>query len=848
MSGSGYVPKWEDSEEVKPVSKETAAPYTPKWEDSEEVQETPVSSSLLPSAKTVEDVGLNAGIGAIGGIALKYGAKSARLANKKLPITETLGRLDSNQLDYIEKYPKYDEGLSSLEKILGEFKDLDKGIKDQRMSRTSDLMSQLGKTAEEVHSKSYQLADEAKKSLRGLPQVPAKTLYQSVASALTGDKVDGALIKITPEEKAAKYQSILQQKSQPLEKMGNRIQGIDKEISTLQNEVATVQPESDLRTHIETRKRLEQKLLEKKALETQLEQAGRQIIVDAKNQTEAASGIPEVLRKISPDLADKKLSPGYSLDKVMSTIGDQEMVDPDRVGGRLGIIKQLENTLPPILQGSEDPKIKLAKAVTNQLKKDFSENPIYSEYAAKQEAASKAVDAESRLKKLGIELDNKGKPVFSATAKTKVSNWLDDPEKYAGELERLEEALQDAKELNVSVPDSYEDIKKLRETENRFAAAGIKPNTHTGELTFSTSDQQKFVKNLLSGKGDEYNNIVEAVKEAARLQGVPESELDTVVKYVTDQVNAANIKDIVKGGELSNSFAMKSRGKFAGALPGIVGAALGAGAGGAGAGGTGATLGAAGGGVLAHYGVEKYGTQLQEAIAKAKGSKVAQALGSAVDFVADSKSIPFVGAALGAGMGVQSAQAAGFDPQEAAAIGVAEGLNPVPFTDVTEAAKAVRDIPQEELQKASGEVQSYSPGGMPAQAAMVSGEALKGFTKPLRDLGGLAVEGLESAGTSRANDARSRMEQNLNAFRQLKQNNIPVTNQLNEFKSPVQAFQKDDLNNLAQEFRAMGGGAEGFAENLEKAARAEDEDARNRIIHGLSQQPGFRALMNRRNK
>jgi hypothetical protein len=212
------------------------------------------------------------------------------------------------------------------------------------------------------------------------------------------------------------------------------------------------------------------------------------------------------------------------------------------------------------------------------------------------------------------------------------------------------------------------------------------------------------------------------------------------------------------------------------------------------------------------------------------------------------EALPWVGGLIGLGVGASNASAAGFDPAEAAAIGIAEGLNPVPFTDVTEAAKAVRDIPAEQLKSASETGIGFIPGGMPAQAAMVSGEALKGFTKPLRDLGGMAAEWLDSIGTSKSNDARSRMEQNMNTYRQLKKNSIPVTNRSSEFNSPVQAFQKDDLNNLAQEFRAMGGGAEGFAENLEKAARAEDEDARNRIIHGLSQQPGFRALMNRRNK
>ena len=374
---------------------------------------------------------------------------------------------------------------------------------------------------------------------------------------------------------------------------------------------------------------------------------------------------------------------------------------------------------------------------------------------------------------------------------------------------------------------------KAIQTQNLFEDAGIKYDKDAKSLDVNPNAVRKIIAEKETNP-DKYERMIKALKGAEDVGVTTGSG-----PLLSGGQNAKLLQDMdlsaIKEQARTIAPTEYSRRKAAQTVTkALTGAATGAGVGG--------PVGFLGG-LASGIGADIYGSRAQEAIALAKGG---EGLGGAVLKIG--KELPLIGLGLGGIVGAASANAAGFSPEQTAALATAEAANPVPFTDVVEAAKSVRDIPTEQLKSASETGIGFIPGGMPAQAAMVSGEALKGFTKPLRDLGGLAVEGLESAGTSRANDARSRMEQNLNAFRQLKQNNIPVTNQLNEFKSPVQAFQKDDLNNLAQEFRAMGGGAEGFAENLEKAARAEDEDARNRIIHGLSQQPGFRALMNRRNK
>jgi hypothetical protein len=385
---------------------------------------------------------------------------------------------------------------------------------------------------------------------------------------------------------------------------------------------------------------------------------------------------------------------------------------------------------------------------------------------------------------------------------------------------------------------------KAIDTQKLFEDTGLKWDKDAQRLDLNTNT---LMGNLSDPKmnADKFKRIQDAVRGAQELgidvEGIATRSLKDGGGVDADlflkQLEGARIRDKVIN-KVASNYSKNKANQTAGQMLGKV--LTGSAAGGAVAGAPGAV-----GGAVAGIGSDLFGSRLQEALALARSNPTVKFAGEA---------LPWVGGLIGLGVGASNASAAGFDPATSGMIGVAEAIDPVPFASPLEGVKAVRDLkPDPEGVEGEGTT-LVDETGKPISRAQKAYEAGSYGAIPgnIAALAGLVGQGaaavLDKPGQARSNAARARMEQNLNAFRQLKQNTISVTDQLNEFKSPVQAFQKDDLNNLAQEFRAMGGGAEGFAENLEKAARAEDEDARNRIIHGLSQQPGFRALMNRRNK
>lgn len=732
MSGSGYVPKWEDSEEVKPVSKETAAPYTPKWEDSEEIQGALENSSLADNAADTGFAIATTGGGAVTGGLLKEGIKKG--TNFVLPL---LGKLDTDETDFITKNRETYIPLQKMESPL-----------ETKFKQYQALSGKTRQTA-------FDAKNAAIQSLEGVEDWKPQKYFEGLGRAASDPKYSS---DVSDE----RFPALLAEEGEKSQSKLRALKDIDNQITSAENELRTSRETGFGKKSVE----LEKKLQELKNLKASSGDLNKEIQNAAQQRFEKeVLGTPKEVLETTPHLRNRTLSP--ELTPLL-----EAAVSKGRNASNLTVKDRVAQGILPALRDDADFS-KFGSAFTDKFKTDMSEeirrilgeeNPRFDEQMKR---SSKAIDTQKLFEDTGLKWDKDAQRLDLST--NTLMGILSDPEMKADKFKRIEDALRGAQELGIDV--------------EGIATRSLKDGGGV--------DADLFLKQL----------------EGARIR-------DKVINKVASNYSKHKANQAA-GQMLGKILATSAAGGAVAGAPGAVG------------------------GTVAAVGSDLFGSRLQEALALARSNPTVKFAGEA---------LPWVGGLIGLGVGASNASAAGFDPQEAAAIGAAEALNPVPFTDVTEAAKAVRDIPQEALQKASGEVQSYSPGGMPAQAAMVSGEALKGFTKPLRDLGGLAVEGLESAGTSRANDARSRMEQNLNAFRQLKQNNIPVTNQMNEFKSPVQAFQKDDLNNLAQEFRAMGGGAEGFAENLEKAARAEDEDARNRIIHGLSQQPGFRALMNRRNK
>lgn len=808
-------------------------------------EEVPVAQG--PSVlDQVKDTGVGTGAGAATGYVAKETARLGKKAYDAVTPSELMGRLNKDQMDFISSDVnrwKNPENIG-LENLYNEYKGLVSDIKNQRNAKVSELEAGLGDTSKQVNEKSYELAKTAKKSLQGLPPVPTSQLHKSVGDALLSGSdyaTAGAVLSSTPEEFEKEVRQVMNSSAKKFEPISGQIQNLNQEILDLEEKSGFLTPDSNLDQHLKIRKELEAKQAQKLAKEQELGNLLNTVKADARKQVEKSHGIPDSLVKSNPGLKNKKLAPGYSLDNVMSLIGSDPAISPERVGGRLGIIKQLQDGLPGELTGDESTGTKFSKSVSDSIRKNFVEDPTYQEYAENQAASSKAIKTQEQLEALGIKLDGQGNPVMSSSARGNISRWLDDPEKYAPELRRLEDALANARDIGATVPESFDDIKPLMAAENQFAAVGVRPNTQTGKLEFPESKRENFVEALTSGKNtDEAANVIESIKSAARLQGVPESELDTVVKYVQEQAKIGEIRGIIDESRIPGYIATKSRGALAKSFPALVGSMVGAGAGGAGGGTAGAGIGAVAGGVGSNYLIEKYGTDLQRMLAEFKGSKFAQKSGDFVNALGKSKALPVVGGLIGALTAGSDAQAAGYSPEGVAAVSAAEAVNPLPFTDVFQATEAVKNIPEETLQNASGSAQNYTPGGMPAQAAIVSGEALKGFTKPLRDIGGLAAEGLDNAGTARSNDARSRMEQNLNAFKQLRSDKSALVSP--EKMSP------DQLNQLAEQFKSMTGGGQGFANDLMKAARATDEDAKNRIMHGLTQQPAFRQMMERLKK
>lgn len=768
-----------------------------------------------------------AGAGLASGLVAQGAAKLTRAAGG---LKETLGRLSNEDMKYISddvgRYNKAQE----LEGLLKGFQDNVQGLSNKRVARTGEFYQELGNTAKNLHQKGYDFASEAKLSAKGLPKISRNDLYKSVADVLADQgkvSVGGSVTDFTPEDKSNYVRSTVQSNAKPLNEITTQLDEVNTELTKLQSQG----PNADL-------KRLTEMMAEKRNLKDKLLSMADQTHRDALSSVDSYTGIPESIVKQNAALQVKKLAPGYSLNDVMNIIGPDDKIDPERVAGRMGIISDLQ--MKP-LEGGESTDTKFRKAISDKIKDDFRSNELYKEYDEKQTMSSKAIRAAEELEELGIKLDDQGNPVFSATTQNKISQWMDDPQKYAGEIERLEKALAEAQDLGITTPGSYQDIQALRSAENRFAAAGINPNSQTEDMEFTRSNQKKFLQDVTSGQGSEFDNIKKAFTEDARLQGIPENEIEKVFAKTVEDVNLGRIKGISKGTDLSNAFQMRARGKAA-ALPLAIGAMIGGGSGAAGGGGLGAGIGTLAGGFSTHYAIEKYGTQIQEALAKAQGSTFGKGANKLINTLADTKLLPGLGLVVGGVMGAKEAQAAGLSPVEQGIAAAGDAISPIPFSSTTQGILAARALPESQIPELDSLAVDLT--GKPEPNQREQDAFMSGFTKPLRELsssaGGMAVDGLEAMGTAKSNVARSRMEQNLNAFRQLRRGD----------KSAVvgpEEMNPDQLNALSQEFQAMGGGAAGFAENLAKAARAEDEDARNRILHGLSQQTGFRALMNRRN-
>lgn len=235
-------------------------------------------------------------------------------------------------------------------------------------------------------------------------------------------------------------------------------------------------------------------------------------------------------------------------------------------------------------------------------------------------------------------------------------------------------------------------------------------------------------------------------------------------------------------------------------------------------------------GTVAKFGKDNFGTKLQEQIALAKGNSFAKGA---------FKNAPGILGAAGALAGAGLAQAAGdIDSTEAGVLAATDIVNPLPL-DTTggyvAGKKAFNDNVNEQKM-----TQEYFDGGEvnlkdPWKAALSEGASAA--VQPIKDIG----NSIEQAGTERSMDARSRMEQNMNAFQSLKAKK-KEENKKPDFKG-FQKISTMDLQGLAQ---MLGGSessaAQSYAAPLEKAANAQDERTKNAVLWGLYQQPAFRQI------
>jgi hypothetical protein len=276
-----------------------------------------------------------------------------------------------------------------------------------------------------------------------------------------------------------------------------------------------------------------------------------------------------------------------------------------------------------------------------------------------------------------------------------------------------------------------------------------------------------------------------------------------------------------------------------------VGAAVGGGL----AGNTGAAVGA-GVGALS----EMYGSKLQEMIALAKAAEDSKLmkLGRYLP-----GTLGTIGALAG---GAAAANAGDLTPAEASLATAAEIANPLPMTDVIQGsidAKKAANEAQSQLGDRDvtfeAEMAQYGDlGANPAQTILTANPVeaarqkgfLKGFVSPFPVVGKMVGEGVEqltdSFGKEQSNDARSRMEQNMKAFDQLK-------NDKNEVLKSGEALKQatpEQLMELSQSFKEIKG-ADNFVAPLENAAQASTEEEKKARLFGLYQQPAFRQLINR---
>lgn len=758
------------------------------------------------------------GVGAAGGYSAGKGVQGLQEFIKEATPTRFLGPLQAQDINFIAEDPTRYNQAAKLEDTLNQYRNLGNEMRDRRVGQTKQYTDALQDTVKGVNQAAYDLPAQAKASLQGLPNIPKEDLYKSFANALNSSK--GLLSEVPPEEQSKMIQDYLAKNSKKLEPATNKISSIDGEIRQIQDQISQFRPEDDLTQRLALEKQLKQKIAQKNASEKALANTSEMLQKEAQNSVGASNRIPKEILDANPALVGKRLpeDAARSLQNALGMVNDMPTISPSNVADEQGLINKLRDGVQYGQPGTSTDN-KLDKRFAETVRQDFgAKNP---EYDAKQKLGSKAIGTQDELAKLGIKLSDDGTPVMSPAARANVTKWLDDPTKHSDELERLTSALKNAQSVGVNAPEGFGDIPALQEVENRFAATGVKPNTQTGDVEFPQSKQNSFVENLVvGGDTDEIKNAKMALEGANKQLGVPKAN---PFENFQNQVKAGNIKNTVAAGNIGEGAKRNLRRAGAGGVGATIGGI-------AGGGDPMAALAGAGIGV----GLESQAAKLQEMLAKLKGSKAGQMAGNAADFLG--RNAPKAGLLLGALGGAASAQAQGLNPAETAISAAGEAVNPIPFTDVASGIKAVKDLPPEDVNTWENNPNSLTGAGPDTGA--IPAAFLKGATSTVPAGLQSAGESIDKFGAGQSNDARSRMEQNLSAYRNLSKPKVEPDDMAKQHQS-FQALEGPELQQLAADLQAEGNS---YAAPIMEAAQTENPQKKSAILFGLYQQPAFRQM------
>lgn len=800
-----------DWEEIPTVNNDS------DWEEVTEV--TPQSS---PLETLTEAAKMTAG-GAVGG-ATGYGLGKGLNAGIEAVINAT-GDLTPDQVQHIKSDPTTYKAAPSLESMLDEWKRLSQGVQQTGISS----------------------AGQARESLKGLPNIPSQSIYEALS-------VEPSNIKYsTPIDVGTKDRIIQEQLGMvrpDIEAANLRGSEIEQQLAKLQGDksAVVVDPALNLRqSHLDEKLELNDKLSAEKL--NQLQQANER----AYARNVAQEGVNPSQANFQGYGADERIgfNANQSAQKSELTAKQaQERLDLQKMTKEEQRLLKLEKEIQKL--NAEKAKLgdKSTKAVDKALDKAKDEYAKLSNFPKEINAPTDRYlrpeyteQLEAALAKIRPAQNVGIEPIVADQMLQELRQGIN----FDGQSDRVKDFNKGLSETFRQQVLGAENFPEYDEGMKRSSAAqraqeaiegksGIRYDKSPENISFGESGHNKLTKLLADPQNADRAELIRELGKAEEAGVLPKGVIEQFFRTGDSSV----IKDIVAQGDLSKAGRMnltRTLGKagVGATLGGLFGSQTGAGT-------AAGTVAGTTAGLLA----EKYRNQLQEMAALGKDSKVTKVARNI---------LPGALGTAGAFLGAAGAASAGeLTPEEAAVAGVAEAANPIPMTDVVSGLVEAKQAGNEALQQAEAEgrdlafeqdiAQTGDLGAAPSIGAVTSNpidvERLKGFAKgfvsPISDLGGMAVDALESWGRGQSVDARKRMEQRFAPTQKNVQDQmLEDSKELNK-ASPVQ------LQELADSFKQIKG-AERFVAPLENAAQSSTEEEKNARLFGLYQQPAFRQLL-----